>query len=136
MMMNTTDALGHRWHPHELPTFAFCFFCGRPVVDALLDDPEPSRAVRVLHTTCFDAHNRHIVEPPTLPDAVTREARTIDIQIQTSNRTTDWLLRNLEGKWLIEGTSPRVMSARCDESLDAVMSHAMDYHDGMQDDDR
>lgn len=62
--------------------------------------------------------------------------RVIDVSIQTRERRTDWILRDLEGKWLIEGTGPRMMSAMCDNTIDAVMKHAMDYHDGMQDDDR
>lgn len=57
-----------------------------------------------------------------------REKLFCEVKLQDRKRTTEWTLRQLSGKWLIESTTSRTHGAKCG-TVDEVMNYAMDYHD-------
>lgn len=70
-------------------------------------------------------------EKPTLTTcAVTRSNLTIDMEIRKGNSpSTKWLLRDLEGKWLMESQTPGLMSAHCDGRMHVAVGAAINVHD-------
>ena len=55
-----------------------------------------------------------------------------EVKVVDRDRTTDWLLRSLEGKWLIESDMPRLTGAKYGDSVDEVMKYAIDYHQDLE----
>ncbi len=54
----------------------------------------------------------------------------MDIEIRKGNsRATKWLLRDLEGKWLMESMTPGLVSAHCDGRMHVAVGAAINMHD-------
>lgn len=70
-------------------------------------------------------------ETPTLPTCETTPRNvTIDMEIRKgSSRATKWLLRDLEGKWLMESMTPGLVSAHCDGHMHVAVGAAINVHD-------
>lgn len=60
----------------------------------------------------------------------TKTPVTIELEIHAGNsRSTRWLLRDLEGKWLMESMTPGLISAHCDGRMHVAVGAAINVHD-------
>ncbi len=78
----------------------------------------------------MSAYTRTVLSDTMNTSATCGRPITLDVEIRKgSSRATRWLLRDLEGNWLMESMTPGLISAHCDPSMGVCVGAAINTHE-------